>query len=47
MYTTAFPCDKCAEFIAQAGIKEVIFYNNTQDENKAKDVFDKNGVKYR
>ncbi|XP_044254343.1 deoxycytidylate deaminase-like [Tribolium madens] len=47
MYTTTFPCDKCAEAVAQAGITEVVFYHKKIDDNRAKEVFDKCGIKYR
>ncbi|KYB28173.1 putative deoxycytidylate deaminase-like Protein [Tribolium castaneum] len=47
MYTTSFPCDKCAEAIAQAGIKEIVFYQNNTDDNIAKELCDKYGITYR
>ena len=51
LYVTLFPCHECAKAIVQAGIKEVIYYddkyNGTNSNIVAKKIFDSAGVTYR
>lgn len=50
MYVTLFPCNECAKFIVQSGIKKVIYlsdkYGNKKETIAAKNIFDNCGVKY-
>lgn len=47
MYTTTFPCEKCAEAISEAGITEIIYYYDKSDSVKAKNIFKENRITYR
>ncbi|MDR1698188.1 MAG: dCMP deaminase family protein [Erysipelotrichaceae bacterium] len=51
IYVTLFPCNECAKAIIQAGINEIIYYEDKYEsmvETKAaKRLFDLAGVKYR
>lgn len=51
MYVTLFPCNECAKFIIQAGIKEIIFlenkYAHTDSVKAAIRLFNSAGVKMR
>uniref|UniRef100_A0AC34FGF5 CMP/dCMP-type deaminase domain-containing protein n=1 Tax=Panagrolaimus sp. ES5 TaxID=591445 RepID=A0AC34FGF5_9BILA len=50
LYSTLFPCNRCAKMIIQAGIKEVIYMNYKPDNDEimaAKLMFSKAGVKTR
>ena len=50
MYVTLFPCNECAKFIVQSGIKHIIYlddkYSNTDSTIAAKKIFDTVGVTY-
>lgn len=50
IYTTLFPCNECTKAIIQAGIKEVIYQNDTYAQTDsviaAKKMMDMAGVKY-
>lgn len=50
MYVTLFPCNECAKFIVQSGIKKIIYlsdkYGNKKETIAAKKIFDNCGVKY-
>ena len=51
LYTTLYPCSNCAKFVAQAGIKEIVFtdniYEGTEDQLIAKEIFSKLNIKIR
>lgn len=51
IYVALFPCNECAKFIIQSGIKEVVYlsdkYANTDSVIVSKNLFDTCGVKYR
>ena len=51
IYVTLFPCNECAEALIQAGIKEVIYYDDKYDGTDAnivsKKLLDTCGVTYR
>lgn len=51
LYTTLYPCSNCAKFVAQAGIKEIVFmdniYEGTEDQLISKNILDKVGIKVR
>ena len=51
MYVSLFPCSNCAKFLSQAGINEVVYYNDkygkTDDTIIAKNIFRKLGIKFR
>ena len=50
VYVTLFPCRDCAKFLAQKGIKRVVYlsdkYIGTKDNISAKIIFKKCGVEY-
>ncbi len=50
-YVTLFPCQECAKMLVQAGIGEVIYWQNTYKDTVgaaiARSIFDKCGVSYR
>jgi len=50
VYVTLFPCQNCAKFLAQAGIKRVVYlsdkYKGTEDNIAAKTCFNYCGVQY-
>jgi dCMP deaminase len=49
VYTTLYPCQNCAKFLAQAGIKRVVYlsnkYKGTEDNNAAATCFNYCNVK--
>ena len=51
LYVTLFPCNECAKALIQAGIKEVIYYDDKYDGTDAnivsKKLLDTCGVSYR
>ena len=51
IYVTLFPCNECAKALIQAGIKEVIYYDDKYDGTDAnivsKKLLDTCGVTYR
>ncbi len=51
LYVSLFPCSSCAKFVAQAGVKEIIYeddkYQNTEDDQIAKLIFEKSHVSFR
>lgn len=51
VYVTLFPCQECAKMLVQAGIGEVIYfddkYDGTMGDQISKAVLDRCGVKYR
>lgn len=51
IYVALFPCNECAKFIIQSGIKEVIYLSDKHAQKPetiaAKRMFDYVGVKYR
>ena len=50
VYVTLFPCQNCAKFLAQAGVKRVVYlsdkYKDTDDNIAAKTCFNYCGVQY-
>lgn len=48
VYVTLFPCSNCAKFLAQAGIKRIVYlsdkYNGTKDNEAAKICLKKCGI---
>lgn len=46
LFCTLFPCNECAKMIIQAGIKEVI-YLNEKDNEATRRMFNICGIKYR
>ena len=50
VYVTLFPCQNCAKFLAQAGVKRVVYlsdkYKDTEDNIAAKTCFEYCGVEY-
>ena len=47
MYVTHFPCNECVKAIIQAGIKEIIYENESKKTEPAIKMLDYVGVKYR
>jgi dCMP deaminase len=51
VYVTLAPCNECAKAMAQAGIVEVIYYEDKHAEQPifiaSKKIMDKAGIKYR
>lgn len=51
LYVTLFPCNECAKFIAQCGIKKIMFlsdkYSDSQETIAAKRLFNKCNISYR
>ncbi|GFI47457.1 ribosomal RNA large subunit methyltransferase Cfr [Lachnospiraceae bacterium] len=50
LYVTLFPCNECAKFIVQCGIKKVVYlsdkYHKKRETGVAKNIFDSCRVKY-
>lgn len=50
IYVALFPCNECAKFIIQSGIKEVIYMSDKHAQKvstkASKKMFDATGVKY-
>ena len=50
VYVTLFPCHECAKFLAQAGIKKVVYlsdkYLGTDDNKESKTILNYCGVEY-
>lgn len=50
MYVTLFPCNECAKFIVQSGIKKVIYLSDEDHDKKetiaSKNILNKCGVGY-
>ncbi|WP_127942809.1 MULTISPECIES: cytidine/deoxycytidylate deaminase family protein [unclassified Mycoplasma] len=51
LFTSLFPCSNCAKFVAQAGIKEIVYlddkYDGTEDNLIAKKIFRQTKVAFR
>lgn len=51
VYVNQFPCNECAKAIIQAGIKQIVFYDDkykdTDSVKSSKRMFDVAGVKYK
>lgn len=51
VYVTLFPCQECAKMLVQAGIGEVIYwddkYNTTEGAAIARSIFDRCNIRYR
>lgn len=50
LYVTLFPCNECAKFIVQSGIKKIIYlsdkYESSESTIVAKKIFDRCNIKY-
>lgn len=50
LYVTLFPCSNCAKFLAQVGVKKIVYlsdkYNGLEDNDCAKILFNKCGIDY-
>jgi dCMP deaminase len=51
VYVTLFPCHECAKFLAQAGIKRIVYlsdkYNGTEDNIMSKTCMEYCGIEYQ
>ncbi|GHU49657.1 hypothetical protein FACS189459_1800 [Bacilli bacterium] len=50
VYVTLFPCNECAKLLVQAGIKEIVYYDdkyhNLDVYVVSRKIFDNAGIKY-